>query len=39
VIVPSRTEADVAEIPEHERGSLEFVYVDEVSQALDAALS
>jgi ATP-dependent Lon protease len=39
VIVPSRNEADVAEIPEHERGSLEFVYVDEVSEALDAALS
>ncbi len=39
VIVPSRNEADVAEIPEHERGSLEFVYVVEVSQALDAALS
>ncbi len=39
VIVPSRNEADVAEIPAHERGSLEFVYVDEVSQALDAALS
>jgi ATP-dependent Lon protease len=39
VIVPSRNEADVAEIPPHERGSLEFVYVEEVSQALDAALS
>jgi ATP-dependent Lon protease len=38
VIVPSRNEADVAEIPEHELGGLEFVYVDEVSQALEAAL-
>jgi ATP-dependent Lon protease len=39
VIVPSRNEGDVSEIPEHELGSLEFVYVDEVSQALAAALS
>jgi ATP-dependent Lon protease len=39
VIVPSRNEGDVAEIPEHELGNLEFVYVDEVSQALAAALS
>jgi ATP-dependent Lon protease len=38
VIVPSRNEADVAEIPKHELGGLEFVYVDEVSQALAAAL-
>jgi len=39
VIVPSRNEGDVLEIPEHELGSLEFVYVDEVSRALEAALS
>jgi len=39
VIVPSRNQGDVDEIPEHELGSLEFVYVDEVSQALAAALS
>jgi ATP-dependent Lon protease len=39
VIVPSRNEGDVGEIPEHELGRLEFVYVDEVSQALAAALS
>jgi len=39
VIVPSRNEGDVAEIPKHELGGLEFVYVDEVSQALDVALS
>ncbi len=38
VIVPERNEGDVAEIPEHERGALEFVYVDEVSKAIDAAL-
>jgi ATP-dependent Lon protease len=39
VIVPSRNEGDVAEIPAHELGSLEFVYVEDVSQALRAALS
>ncbi|HEX3733940.1 MAG TPA: endopeptidase La [Solirubrobacterales bacterium] len=39
VIVPGRNEGDVAEIPEHELGGLEFVFVDEVSQALDVALS
>jgi ATP-dependent Lon protease len=39
VIVPARNQGDVDEIPEHELGSLEFVYVDEVSQALVAALS
>jgi ATP-dependent Lon protease len=38
VIVPKRNEGDVAEIPEHERSELEFVYVDEVSKAIDAAL-
>jgi len=39
VIVPERNEGDVAEIPEQELGSLEFVYVDEVSKAIDVALS
>ncbi|MGE0066145.1 MAG: endopeptidase La [Solirubrobacterales bacterium] len=39
VIVPERNKGDVAEIPEHELGGLEFVYVDEVSKALDVALS
>jgi ATP-dependent Lon protease len=38
VIVPARNEGDVAEIPEHERGALEFVYVDEVAKAIAAAL-
>jgi ATP-dependent Lon protease len=38
VLVPQRNEGDVAEIPEHERSALEFVYVDEVSKAIDAAL-
>jgi ATP-dependent Lon protease len=39
VLVPARNEGDVAEIPEHERSELEFVFVDEVSKALDAGLS
>jgi ATP-dependent Lon protease len=39
VIVPERNEGDVAEVPKHELGDLEFVFVDEVSQALDVALS
>jgi ATP-dependent Lon protease len=38
MIVPERNEGDIAEIPEHERGDLEFIYVDEISRALDAAL-
>jgi ATP-dependent Lon protease len=39
VLVPRRNEGDVAEIPEHERSELEFVYVDEVSKAIEAALA
>jgi ATP-dependent Lon protease len=39
VIVPGRNEGDIAEIPEHELAGLEFAFVDEVSQALDVALS
>jgi ATP-dependent Lon protease len=39
VIVPERNEADVEEIPEHELGDLEFVFVDEVSKAIDVALA
>jgi ATP-dependent Lon protease len=38
VIVPSRNEGDVAEIPEHERGELEFHYVDEIGEVLEVAL-
>ncbi len=38
VIVPERNEGDVAEIPKHELGGLEFVYVDRVERALAAAL-
>jgi len=39
VLVPERNEGDVAEIPERERSELEFVYVDEVAKAIDAALA
>jgi ATP-dependent Lon protease len=39
VLVPSRNEGDVAEIPENELGDLEFVFVDHVSDAIDEALS
>jgi ATP-dependent Lon protease len=39
VLVPERNEGDVAEIPEQERSELEFVFVDEVSKAIDAALA
>jgi ATP-dependent Lon protease len=39
VLVPERNEGDVAEIPERERSELEFVYVDAVSKAIEAALA
>jgi ATP-dependent Lon protease len=38
VIVPGRNEGDVAEIPEHQRKGLEFVYRDTIEDALAAAL-
>ncbi|MGH2952972.1 MAG: endopeptidase La [Solirubrobacterales bacterium] len=38
VIVPSRNEGEILEIPEHERNELEFVYVDRIERALEAAL-
>jgi ATP-dependent Lon protease len=38
VIVPARNEGDIAEIPEHELGGLEFVYADRIRDALAAAL-
>ena len=38
VVVPQRNEGDIAEIPEHERGGLEFAYVDRIEQALERAL-
>jgi ATP-dependent Lon protease len=39
VIVPSRNEGEISEIPEHERGELEFVYVDELDEVLAVALA
>jgi ATP-dependent Lon protease len=39
VLVPARNEGDAAEIPAAELGGLQFVFVDEVSKALDVALS
>jgi ATP-dependent Lon protease len=38
VIIPDRNKGDVEEIPTRERKGLKFVYVDEVGDALDAAL-
>jgi ATP-dependent Lon protease len=38
VIVPDRNEGDVEEIPERERAGLDFVYVDDIKEALDVAL-
>jgi ATP-dependent Lon protease len=38
IVVPHRNEGEIAEIPEHERGDLEYVYVDEFGQVLEAAL-
>ena len=38
VIAPDRNEGEILEIPEHERSGLEFVYVSDVRQALEAAL-
>jgi ATP-dependent Lon protease len=38
IIVPARNEGDIAEIPEHERVGLEFVYVEGIEEALATAL-
>jgi ATP-dependent Lon protease len=38
VIVPDRNEGDVLEIPKHERAELEFIYVDRIEKALEAAI-
>jgi ATP-dependent Lon protease len=38
IIVPERNEGDVAEIPEHERDGLEFVYASDVGKVLETAL-
>ncbi len=34
VVLPDRNEGDVEEIPEHERGELQFHHVDEIGAAL-----
>ena len=38
VILPKLNEGEVAEIPAHERKDLEYVYTEEVGEALAAAL-
>jgi ATP-dependent Lon protease len=38
VIVPARNEGEILEIPEHERRDLEFVFVDRIEKALEAAI-
>jgi ATP-dependent Lon protease len=38
VIVPERNEGDVAEIPEHERDGLEFVFAGDLDKVLETAL-
>ena len=38
VIVPDRNEGEILEIPEHERKGLEFIYVDRIEKALEAAI-
>jgi ATP-dependent Lon protease len=39
VLVPSRNEGEAAEIPVKELGGLQFVFVDEVLEAIETALS
>ncbi|MBK8293508.1 MAG: endopeptidase La [Solirubrobacterales bacterium] len=39
VILPSRNEGDVDEIPEHERADIEFRYASKVGEALEIALA
>jgi ATP-dependent Lon protease len=38
VILPARNEGDIAEIPQHELGVLEFVYVERIEQALKESI-
>jgi ATP-dependent Lon protease len=38
MIVPARNEGDIAEIPEHELGNLEFDFVEQVGDALGVAI-
>jgi len=39
VILPSRNEADLEDLPEDVRAAIKFVFVDTVDDVLDAALS
>ena len=39
IIVPDRNEGEILEIPEHEREGLEYIYVDRIEKALEAAIS
>jgi len=38
IIVPDRNEGEILEIPEHEREGLEYIYVDRIEKALEAAI-
>ena len=38
VIAPALNERDIEDIPEHLRNDLEFVWVEEIGEVLDAAL-
>ena len=38
VIVPDRNQGEILEIPEHERKDAEFIYVDRIERALEAAI-
>ena len=38
VLVPERNEGDVGEIPKQELGDLEFIYLDRIEQAIEAAI-
>lgn len=37
IIAPARNEGEILEIPEHERSALEFVYVEEIGEAIAVA--
>ncbi len=39
MIAPARNEGEILEIPEHERDELEFVYAEEIGDAIAAAFA
>ncbi len=39
VIAPTRNEGEILEIPEHERADLEFLYVEQIGDAIEAAFA